>query len=47
MEFFVGEGLKVYTPDVKAFQDHAQEMYLNSRLSESWPEGMIDAINAL
>ena len=47
VEFFEGEGLKVYTPDVKAFQDHAQEMYLNSPLSESWPEGMLDAINAL
>ncbi|MBR9764061.1 MAG: C4-dicarboxylate ABC transporter [Rhodobacteraceae bacterium] len=47
VEFFEGEGLKVYTPDVKAFQDHAQEMYLNSPLSDSWPEGMLGAINAL
>ena len=33
--FFKSEGLKVYSPDVKAFQDHAQEMYLNSPLSAS------------
>ncbi|WP_109465278.1 sialic acid TRAP transporter substrate-binding protein SiaP [Albibacillus kandeliae] len=45
--FFEGEGLKVYTPDVKAFQEHAQKLYLESSLSESWPEGMLDAINKL
>ncbi|MGR3366384.1 MAG: sialic acid TRAP transporter substrate-binding protein SiaP [Sagittula sp.] len=47
IEFFEGEGLKVYTPDVAAFQSHAQEQYLNSPLSKSWPEGMLDAINGL
>ncbi|WP_425049851.1 TRAP transporter substrate-binding protein DctP [Psychromarinibacter sp. S121] len=47
IEFFEGEGLKVYTPDVEAFQGYAQEQYLDSPLSESWPEGMLDAINAL
>ncbi|WP_136637674.1 TRAP transporter substrate-binding protein DctP [Pseudooceanicola onchidii] len=45
--FFEGEGLKVYSPDVKAFQEHAQKMYLESDLSKNWPEGMLDAINAL
>lgn len=45
--FFEGEGLKVYTPDVKAFQDHAQKMYLESPLSQNWPEGMLDEINKL
>lgn len=47
VEFFKGEGLKVYAPDVKAFQDHAQQMYLESPLSASWPQGMLDAINKL
>jgi len=47
IEFFDGEGQKVYAPDVKAFQDYAQELYLNSPLSESWPEGMLEAINNL
>lgn len=47
IEFFEGEGLKIYAPDVKAFQDHAQEMYLNSPLSASWPEGMLAEINKL
>ena len=47
IEFFKGEGLKVYAPDVQAFQDHAQQMYLESPLSKAWPEGMLDAINKL
>jgi len=47
VSFFEGEGLKVYTPDVKAFQDHAQKMYLESELSKAWPEGMLEAINNL
>ncbi len=47
VEFFEGEGLKVYTPDVAAFQSYAQEQYLASPLSESWPEGMVEQINGL
>lgn len=47
VEFFEGEGLEVYEPDVKAFQDHAQQMYLESPLSQSWPEGMLEEINKL
>lgn len=47
VSFFEGEGLKVYAPDVKAFQEYAQKMYLESTLSKSWPEGMLDAINKL
>lgn len=45
--FFEGEGLTVYEPDLEAFQSYAQEQYLNSPLSESWPEGMLEAINDL
>ena len=45
--FFEGEGLTVYEPDLAAFQSYAQEQYLNSPLSESWPEGMLEAINDL
>lgn len=47
VEFFKGEGLKIYTPDVKSFQDFAQEKYKSSDLSKSWPEGMLEKINAL
>lgn len=44
---FVAKGLKISTPDVEAFRAHAQKMYLDSDLSASWPEGMLDRINAL
>jgi TRAP-type C4-dicarboxylate transport system substrate-binding protein len=45
--FLEEQGLEIYTPDVDAFREHAQKMYLESDLSESWPEGMLDRINAL
>ena len=40
-------GLEIYTPDVKAFREHAQKMYLSSDLAKSWPPGMLEKINAL
>ncbi len=45
--FFEEQGLDVYTPDVDAFRAFAQDKYLNSPLSESWPDGMLERINAL
>lgn len=45
--FFEEQGLEVYTPDVDAFRAYAQDKYLNSPLSASWPEGMVERINAL
>ena len=47
MDFMKKQGLEVYTPDVKAFREHAQKMYLASDLAKSWPKGMVDRINAL
>jgi len=47
VDFVKKEGLEVYTPDLKAFGDYAQKMYLASDLAKSWPKGMIDRINAL
>jgi TRAP-type transport system periplasmic protein len=46
-QFFKDKGLKVYTPDVEAFRSHVQKVYLESDFSKSWPEGMVDKINAL
>lgn len=46
-QFFKDKGLKVYTPDVEAFRTHVQKQYLESDFSKSWPEGMVDKINAL
>ncbi len=47
VEFFKGEGLRVYEPDRDAFRAYAQAKYLESEFATSWPEGMIDRINAL
>ncbi|GLQ56526.1 TRAP transporter substrate-binding protein DctP [Devosia nitrariae] len=46
-EQFKSVGLKVYEPDVAAFRTHVQEKYLASDLAASWPEGMLEKINAL
>ncbi len=45
--FFKEQGLDVYTPDVAAFRDFAQQKYLESELAKDWPEGMLDKINAM
>lgn len=47
VEFFKSQGLNIYTPDVDAFRSHAQKAYLESELAQSWPEGMLDKINAM
>jgi len=47
VDFMKKQGLEINTPDVKAFREHAQKMYLASDLAKSWPKGMIDRINAL
>ena len=47
VEVFKGKGLNIYTPDVAAFRAHVQKTYLESELAKSWPEGMVDKINAL
>jgi TRAP-type C4-dicarboxylate transport system substrate-binding protein len=45
--FFEEKGLKISTPDVDAFRANAQQLYLDSDISNDWPEGMLDRINAL
>jgi len=47
VQFFRDEGLKVYEPDRIAFRDYAQQKYLESEFAQSWPDGMVEAINAL
>lgn len=47
VEFFESEGLTVTTPDVDAFRTHVQDFYLNSDRAQLWPEGWVEAINAL
>ncbi|MBE1273834.1 sialic acid TRAP transporter substrate-binding protein SiaP [Enterovibrio baiacu] len=47
VDFFVEKGLKVYEPDLNAFRTHVQKAYLESDLSDTWPEGMVEKINKL
>lgn len=46
-QFFKDKGLKVYTPDVDAFRTQVQKAYLESDYAKTWPEGMVEKINAL
>ena len=46
-ERFRSAGLKVYEPDLDAFRSHVQQKYLSSELAKTWPEGMVEKINAL
>jgi TRAP-type C4-dicarboxylate transport system substrate-binding protein len=46
-EFFKKQGLEVYKPDLEAFRQYAQKMYLESKYVESWPKGLLDRINAV
>jgi tripartite ATP-independent transporter DctP family solute receptor len=40
-------GLEVYTPNVNAFRENAQKVYLGSDEAKEWPKGLLEKINAL
>ena len=44
---FRKQGLEVYAPNVGAFRDYAQKVYLASDDAKAWPAGMLDKINAM
>jgi TRAP-type transport system periplasmic protein len=44
---FRKQGLEVYAPNVAAFREHAQKIYLGSDEAKDWPKGMLEKINAL
>ena len=46
-ESFRKQGLDIYAPDVKAFREHAQKVYLASDQAKDWPKGMLEKINAM
>lgn len=46
-ETFRKHGLEIYTPDLNAFRQHAQRVYLASDEARDWPKGMLERINAL
>lgn len=45
--FLTGQGLEIYEPDIAAFREHVQAAYLGSEYAETWPEGLLEKINAL
>jgi tripartite ATP-independent transporter DctP family solute receptor len=45
--FLEENGLTIYEPDLAAFRSHVQEQYKGSEFAASWPEGVLDKINAL
>ncbi len=45
--FLEENGVEVYTPDTAAFREHVQAQYVGSEFAASWPEGVLEAINAL
>ena len=47
VSFLKDKGLAVYEPDLAAFRDHVQKMYLESEFAKTWPEGVLEKINAL
>lgn len=47
VEFFKSQGLVVITPDVGAFRLAVQTAYQKSDISQVWPKGMLERINAV
>ncbi len=46
-DFIRSNGVEIYTPDLAAFRDHVQAQYVGSEFAASWPEGVLEKINAL
>jgi TRAP-type transport system periplasmic protein len=46
-EGFKKQGLEVYTPNLDAFREYAQKVYLSSDEAKEWPKGMLQKINAM
>jgi TRAP-type C4-dicarboxylate transport system substrate-binding protein len=47
LSFFRSQGLDVYPPNLDAFRAEAQKRYLAAPLSQGWPAGILDRINAI
>jgi len=45
--FLEEQGMTIYEPDVAAFRNQVQSMYLDSEFAATWPDGVLDKINAL
>ncbi|TCD16774.1 C4-dicarboxylate ABC transporter [Oricola cellulosilytica] len=47
VSFLKEQGLEIYEPDLEAFRTHVQAQYAGTEFSESWPDGVLEKINAL
>lgn len=47
VSFLEDQGLAIYEPDLKAFREHVQGEYVGSKFAASWPDGVLEKINAL
>ena len=47
VSFLEEQGMAVYEPDLAAFRTQVQSMYLESEFASTWPDGVLDKINAL
>lgn len=46
-EGFRKQGLDVYVPNIPAFREYAQKVYLASDEAKNWPAGLVEKINAM
>lgn len=46
-EFIRSQGVEIYTPDLAAFRKHVQAQYVGSEFAATWPDGVLEKINAL
>jgi TRAP-type C4-dicarboxylate transport system substrate-binding protein len=47
VSFLEEQGMAVYEPDLNAFRNQVQSMYLESEFAATWPEGVLEKINSL
>ncbi|MEQ8481977.1 MAG: TRAP transporter substrate-binding protein DctP [Hoeflea sp.] len=47
VSFLREQGLDIYEPDLEAFRTHVQAQYVGSDFAASWPDGVLEKINAL
>lgn len=47
VSFLEEQGMEIYEPDIAAFREQVQSMYLESEFATTWPEGVLEQINAL
>lgn len=39
--------MTIYEPNLKAFREHVQAQYVGTEFAASWPDGVLEKINAL